>query len=323
MSAIDLKEYTTKAVELESAIYTQRKLMEEHREKIQEQRPAAPKEEILQEPVKPSKSDYIVQSTSFPLLTICSLIAVIVAIIMIFAVYAKIESGDLEISDIISCVFGVILGIFGALYLFAAISTSRDEEKLQNQKDELYDFALTKYDEQLAAHKEAVRNAHVQHLKDMEEFSLQDKNYTEKADAIFDKHSSVLKSLECALQELYSQDVIFPKYREMVAITTINEYLISGRCYELEGPDGAYNLYEMELRQNVIIGQLSSIVSSLEQIKSNQFSLYQELVKANQTISEILEEVEGVSENTRLAAYYSGVTALIESSPKVYFTHTI
>ena len=103
----------------------------------------------------------------------------------------------------------------------------------------------------------------------------------------------------------------------MVAVTTINEYLESGRCFELECPNGAYNLYETELRQNIIIGQLSTIISSLEQIRNNQFSLYQELVKANTTVNDILYEVQGVKENTRLTAYFAGVTALIEASPKV------
>ena len=97
---------------------------------------------------------------------------------------------------------------------------------------------------------------------------------------------------------------------------------MSGRCFELEGPDGAYNLYEMELRQNVIIGQLSSIVSDLEQIRNNQFLLYQELQKANATVESVLYEVRGVRENTRLTAYFARVTALIEASSKIYIRHS-
>ena len=142
--------------------------------------------------------------------------------------------------------------------------------------------------------------------------------YDLKSEKIIQKHDDTLGALESTLQTHYEQNVIFPKYRNMVAITTINEYLMSGRCFELEGPNGAYNLYEMELRQNIIIGQLSTIISSLEQVRNNQFSLYQELVKANATVNDVLQEVHGVKENTRLAAYFAGVTALIEASPKVY-----
>lgn len=315
MSAIGLKEYTTRAAELESAIYTQKKLMKEHKEKIQKQRPVAPKECFLDKPIKPNKNDYTVQRVSIPALSIGSVIVIILAI---FVVYSNIVFDDLGIGTFL----WAILGILGVCYLIGCWTTKKSDDKLQKQKDKEYDDALAKYNKQLVVYNDDAKNSHSQHLKNMEAFSLEDRNYTAEANVIINKHNDVLESLECALQELYSQNVIFPKYRDMVAITTINEYLLSGRCYELEGPNGAYNLYEMELRQNIIIGQLSSIVSSLEQIKSNQFSLYQELVKANKTVNDILHEVEGVRENTRLTAYFAGVTALIEASPKVYIGHT-
>ena len=57
------------------------------------------------------------------------------------------------------------------------------------------------------------------------------------------------KELERALQirsDLYSCNVIFSKYRTLPAIASILEYLESGRCEALSGPDGAYNLYESE-----------------------------------------------------------------------------
>ena len=108
----------------------------------------------------------------------------------------------------------------------------------------------------------------------------------------------------------------------MVAITTISEYLASGRCYELEGPNGAYNLYEMELRQNIVINQLSSIITNLEQIRNNQYTLYQELVKANDTVEQVLSTVRGVEENTRLTAYFAEVNAIIAAAPRVTIGHT-
>lgn len=147
-------------------------------------------------------------------------------------------------------------------------------------------------------------------------YQLQVNEHKEKTIDLMIPHKDLLRDLENTLIKHYAQNVLFPKYRNMVAITTINEYLMSGRCYELEGPNGAYNLYEMELRQNIIVGQLSNIISGLEQIRNNQFSLYHELVKANSTISDILREVEGLRENARMTAYFTGVTALIEASPK-------
>lgn len=82
------------------------------------------------------------------------------------------------------------------------------------------------------------------------------------------------------------------------------EYLLSGRCDKLEGPDGAYNFYEMELRQNIIIAQLSNIIDNLEQIKNNQYSLYEELQKSNYTIEQILNETRKMREASTLTAYH-------------------
>ena len=99
------------------------------------------------------------------------------------------------------------------------------------------------------------------------------------------------EALSGALGKLYAENIIYPKYRNMVAVTMIYEYLESGRCSQLEGPDGAYNLYEMELRQNIIIGQLSSIMDNLERIKENQFTLYNEIVEANGNTSSLLSDI--------------------------------
>ena len=77
----------------------------------------------------------------------------------------------------------------------------------------------------------------------------------------------------------------------------------------------------MEMRQNIVIGQLSNIVSNLEQIRDGQYMLYQELSRANKTIDSILDEARLTSRNTKLTAYFAGVTALIEASPKTYVIH--
>ena len=39
----------------------------------------------------------------------------------------------------------------------------------------------------------------------------------------------------------------------MTAMCTMYEYFVTGRCDKLSGADGAYNLYETEVRQNIII----------------------------------------------------------------------
>lgn len=95
-------------------------------------------------------------------------------------------------------------------------------------------------------------------------------------------HLSILNTLRMPLDiakkrlvELYNQDIIFPKYRNIIAVNQTSEYLDSGRCSELEGPNGAYNLYESELRQNIIIDKLDIVINQLDQIRQNQYYIYQ------------------------------------------------
>lgn len=126
-----------------------------------------------------------------------------------------------------------------------------------------------------------------------------------------------------ALNELYSYNIIFGKYRNFVAVSTFYEYLVSGRCISLEGPDGAYNLYENEVRANQIISQLSQVIVSLEKIQQNQYVIYSAIKEGNRQLKHLNESMtsavsslkkiscsmESIAENTAITAYNSTVTA--------------
>lgn len=61
------------------------------------------------------------------------------------------------------------------------------------------------------------------------------------------------------LMEHYSQGIIHPKYRNWVAVATIYEYLDTGICNELSGPNGAYKFYEEDLRAQRIAGTVDEL----------------------------------------------------------------
>ena len=109
--------------------------------------------------------------------------------------------------------------------------------------------------------------------------------------AQLDDAIAVSEAISSTLLELYYLDVIFPKYRGLVQISTFYEYLYSQRCDKLTGPDGAYNLYESELKTNIIIGELQSINASLETIKQNQYLLYTEITNTNQLLEDLKTDV--------------------------------
>lgn len=147
----------------------------------------------------------------------------------------------------------------------------------------------------------------------------------------------LLKELFAARNTLYAYNVVFPKYRNIVALSTFCEYLMTGRCEALEGANGAYNLYESECRADMIISQLSVVIESLEQVKQNQYMIYSELqnirsdladlnstmnaalksiqnidvttAKMSEQMDKIAENTDVIAHNTAVTAYYSKVNA--------------
>lgn len=152
----------------------------------------------------------------------------------------------------------------------------------------------------------------------------------------------LLKELIECRNKLYACDVVFIKYRNMVALATFCEYLMAGRCTTLEGPDGAYNIFEAECRANQIIGQLTKIVDSLEQIKESQYLIYSQLQRINtslttmnatmQSMSKSLQSIQAdthdmsgymekvaqnsdvIAHNTAVSAYYAKLNAELTNS---------
>lgn len=117
-----------------------------------------------------------------------------------------------------------------------------------------------------------------------------------------------------ALRQHYSAGIVHEKYQEFTAVTQIYEYFETGRCDELTGANGAYNLYEAELRSNIIISQLAQIVSQLENIKQNQYLIYRAIQETNDLLGGIYQELnslEGaINANTAVIANFNAsVTA--------------
>jgi hypothetical protein len=307
MAEIDLKSYTTRAAELEMAIYMQKKLMTAHKTVIDEQRPIMPKKQTIEEPRSPqyySSSSYQANG-GFYFFIGCMVLIGILGLPLLY--YGK----------VLVALICIGVGILGGICIYTEVDNKRqadeqaqiDMNRYQKAKEE-YPALVEQYKRKLASIEETYS----------EEFKTYEQNlfkYNDKSFSVMEQHTTALSSLEVALQMHYDENVIFPKYRNMIAITTINEYLLSGRCFELEGPNGAYNLYEMELRQNIIIGQLSTVIDNLEQIRNNQFSLYRELIHTNESVNQIIYELRDLGKTSKLNAYFSGVAAKAAISPKI------
>lgn len=88
---------------------------------------------------------------------------------------------------------------------------------------------------------------------------------------------------------------IYAKYRNFVAVSTIWEYLISERCDTLTGAQGAYNLFESEVRLDKIVGNLENISDSVQRIKDVQYALYEAITGAEFYVDSMNLNIDSLS----------------------------
>lgn len=136
--------------------------------------------------------------------------------------------------------------------------------------------------------------------------------------------------ISIVLSKMYGLNVLYPKYRNLVAVATIYEYFDAGRCSTLQGHEGAYNIYETELRLNRIIAKLDDILRSLEEIKVNQYEIYKAVKEGNRIANaiyqqnvRIIENTDRMVENTEISAYYNKISAMNLTSINLKYTRNI
>lgn len=194
----------------------------------------------------------------------------------------------------------ILLGFFGgAIVVGGALGTvfeSFEFDRLRRMDDikaqALHDYYVKCFQEEMDAEKEAYVPL-VNHLM------------AECNNEVFPK----LEEASNLLNKLYSMDIIHPKYRNFVAVAQFLEYLDTGRCTELEGPNGAYNLYEAELRANIIIDKLDDIAMQLSVYNQNMSTLISAITHTNHLLDDMKGCLNEIKDNTALTAYNSQVTA--------------
>ena len=107
--------------------------------------------------------------------------------------------------------------------------------------------------------------------------------------------NQLIKTTE-TLDKLYSLNIIYPKYRDFKMLMLLLEYLDSGRCYSLEGHEGAYNLLESELRWNELDVKLEEINSRLDIIIKNQNTLYAAIMDTNNSIKQMSRSINNIQQ---------------------------
>lgn len=134
-----------------------------------------------------------------------------------------------------------------------------------------------------------------------------------KARQLYTKNEMSIKETRESLAELYDLNIVYPKYRKLSAIAMFIEYLSSGRCSELEGAYGAYNVFEEEVKSRIIIAKLDEIGSRLDSIRENQRFMYDAIYDSNKKTEYIMHDMKrnllNIENNTATSQYYEEITA--------------
>ena len=112
------------------------------------------------------------------------------------------------------------------------------------------------------------------------------------------ENEAQLEEAQATLEQLYAMNILHPKYRNFIAVTMLLEYFETERCDSLTGVNGAYNLYETELRQNLIILKLDEIVEHLDNLQATMYNCCAALTTLNQQMNQVQKQLGSISVTT-------------------------
>lgn len=257
--------------------------IKQYEDKLSIQKPIPP-----QEPPEPKKTKY------------SPIILLIVGIVEFFL--------GMSMNFSFVSVLGGFVAVVSLLGVFAQISINKNyKQEVSEYENKLlnYNISLDEYNKKIKANKQKIDNFNTKTQKKyndeleekekaFEEKSLQISTIKEENKNLLKETKKNLRLVNNKLMKLYDLNIVFEKYRNLIAIATFVEYFASSRVSELEGKDGAYNLFESEIRQNIIIIQLDRINDNLDAIKQNQYILYKELNSINDSLYDITNNINNI-----------------------------
>lgn len=214
----------------------------------------------------------------------------------------------------IDCILmGLIAAVITAVIVYFFVDGTGTVKRYYAKKKQ-YDAAVEAYPYLVEQHKRKCRQKWEQICKQVERANQVGKReYQEKFDAyqsdmlkdqqrvrlenikkdVLQAELSQMRELNATskktLKQIYDKNIIFPKYRTMVMVCSLYEYVCAGRCDTLEGHEGAYNLLETEIRLDKIVTRLDSVIEMLGRIQQNQYMVYSAIQDANRQSAKILE----------------------------------
>ena len=197
----------------------------------------------------------------------------------------------------------LIIGLVAAviIYIISIGSTAKGIKKEINiQKDnnlKKYNESLNKYNQNLDKYNRNLNKYNQSMVKDQKRVQreLIQKQYLQiQSDTL----ATMLRTSRAKLEEIYAYDILEKKYRNMVAVASLYEYLKyeMTRSLQRNGNDeGAYNIYERNIRLDKIITNTDIIIQKLDDVIENQRELADTMKEAKSSIDNLVTSVNNAS----------------------------
>lgn len=325
ISVQEMKEYLKMVFDLESSLYLNKKMRETYFEDMETVKPVLPKKRYEKLPIE-SKSlsenvsfkDYLLYETKEKQ-QITNVYVLFFGVIITLSMIAFQIGIAIDGYGFISFGYYVFLLALIAFTAFCFIRVKKDWIKINETHKNKNEENHKLYQKEVEKYRKKQEELNKSYEEEYRKYILYKKDYEYEITTQRNKFDEIESKLSDVLSSCYSKDIIYPKYRNLIAVSTIYEYFACGRCNELEGPNGAYNLYESELRSNIIINSLSQIVSDLDQIKNGQYALYETINNSNEVICEMLSSINKAQ---YLTAYFAAEAALAASADRYIIGRT-
>ena len=127
-----------------------------------------------------------------------------------------------------------------------------------------------------------------------EKSRLENINLKELTDEIA-ANEQMESDIKDTLETYYSTHVLDPEYQDLVPVTTMYGYFKDNRCQELTGHNGAYSLYEKELKAQTITGDLEELLNRTNNLADAQKDILSQVGKVNGKTEALIDSVDRVN----------------------------
>ncbi len=285
-----MRDYLQIVLDMESNLYVQEKLIDGLKQEYRQLRPLAyPEEPTVPQPPQGKKS-----GSAAP--WILAALAGGIICVWLYGVEVPDSIASATFKKVV-VTFWFSLCIASVLCLYKGLgclnnkSLEREQEARYEKETHLYETKQEQFKEKML--KTRALNLRIEKQQAVLEANLH---------AVEKQH----EESRSTLAQLYSANLIHPKYRNLSAVSTLFEYFDTRRYNTLEGPDGAYNRLEEEADRKQIILKLDHISEQLDAIRNSQHQLYLAVSEGNQRTESLLS---AVSQDVRTVASVGRETA--------------